>query len=169
MNKKISLLFICVFIGACSSDMSELDAFIEETKRSTVGTVEPLPYYEPYQSYEYRADRNPFEPLDSLSKKQQSKADALPPNINPNRPPEPLESFPLDALLMVGTLEQEGKRWALIRDSDAKLHRVTLGNYMGKNFGKIVEVGPEHITLNETVKDSSDGWTDRTSELRIGD
>lgn len=161
-------LFGVIALSGCSSDMSELDAYIDDVKKNTVGTVKPLPYIEPYQSYEYRSDRSPFVPLDK-KKKEKSDSDELPERLKSKRATEPLEEFPLSALLMVGTLEQNGQRWALVRDSNGKVHNVTVGNYLGKDYGRIIEVTPERLTLIETFKDTSDSWADRTSELRIGD
>lgn len=166
--KKSFIFLSLVFLVACTSDMSDLDRYIEETKKSNVGTVKPLPKFEPYKSYEYRSERNPFVPLEVLARKKKA-AEELPARIKKNRVPEPLESFPLDALVMVGILEQNGSRWGLIRDSDGKVHRVSVGNFMGKDYGEIVKVTPQTIELVETVKDSSDVWVDRKSELRIGE
>ena len=59
---------------------------------------------------------------------------------------------------MVGIFERAGVYYTLLKDSSGKLHRATVGNYLGKNAGRI-----EHITENDTkikewVPDGKGGW-----------
>jgi type IV pilus assembly protein PilP len=85
-----------------------------------------------------------------------------------NRRKEALESFALESLQMVGTLEQKQVRYALIRTSDNNLYRVRPGNYVGQNFGVITSISESAVTLKEVIQDSSSGsWNERTSSLQL--
>lgn len=51
-----------------------------------------------------------------------------------------LEDFSLEALAMVGSLQQDGERWTLIRTQDGTVHRRKTLDYIGKDNGQILKV-----------------------------
>ena len=155
-------------LTACSKDDSDLYEFIATTKASNVGSVKPIPQFEPYESFSYSAAelRDPFVASAELDEDTETKADSLHPERD--RPKQPLESFPLDTLAMVGTLEQGDNRWGLIKDPQNAVHRVKLGNYMGKNEGRIVEITETDILLIEIIPDGIGGYIERDASIAIG-
>jgi type IV pilus assembly protein PilP len=68
---------------------------------------------------------------------------------------------------MVGTMQRDGRRWALIQAPDKSVHRVTKGNRLGENFGAIAEVTETFVTLDERVEDGSGLWTQRVARLNL--
>jgi type IV pilus assembly protein PilP len=64
---------------------------------------------------------------------------------------------------MVGTLAglQEGNLWVLIRDGDGEIHRVQVGNYLGRNHGEIINISETQIDLIEIVPSGQDNWVER--------
>ena len=56
-----------------------------------------------------------------------------------NRRREPLESYPLDSMALVGSLERGGQRVALIRVNNL-LYQVRAGNYLGQNYGRVMAI-----------------------------
>ena len=87
---------------------------------------------------------------------------------DPNRRKEELESYSLDTLRMVGTLEQEEDRWGLVKTSDGTIHRVAPGNYMGQNDGRITRVSEDKIELIELVPTGS-GFLEKEAAIALGD
>jgi type IV pilus assembly protein PilP len=85
-----------------------------------------------------------------------------------NRPKEPLEAFPLDAIQMVGTLAQNKDMYALVR-AGTNLFRVKKGNYMGQNFGLVTAVEEGQINLKEVVQDSGGDWVERSTMLQMSE
>jgi len=83
-----------------------------------------------------------------------------------NRPKEPLESFPLESLKMVGVLQQSKQSFALIR-ADASLYRVRVGNYLGQNFGLVTTISENQIQLRELIQDATGDWAERQSALQL--
>ena len=69
---------------------------------------------------------------------------------------------------MVGTFSKESSKWALIRDPDRVVHRVSVGNYMGKNHGKVGSIKPNEVTLSEFIPDGTGGWIVRDASLALG-
>lgn len=166
MNDQLTLVLLALLLSGCSSDMSDLQAYVDQMKTKFQGSVEPLPTFLPPKLHIYRSERNPFEPLTAV---ERSQASAGSNNSPKDRPLEPLEFFPLDSLAMVGTLQRGGVRWGLIRDAESKIHRVTVGNYLGQDYGSIVSISPSSITITELVQDSAGLWVDRQSQLHIGE
>jgi type IV pilus assembly protein PilP len=68
---------------------------------------------------------------------------------------------------MVGTLAKAGKLWALIDDGQGKVTPVTIGNYMGKNFGKIISTEKLQLEIMEIVADGSNGWVERPRIIKL--
>ena len=80
-----------------------------------------------------------------------------------NRKRQPLESYPLDSLRMVGTIKSRHKRWALVKTPDGAVHQVAKGDFVGKHAGKIVRVSKRKLEIVEKVADQSGQVERRTS------
>jgi len=83
-----------------------------------------------------------------------------------NRPKQPLESLPLDAMSMVGSVHQAGVAFALIK-VDKQLYQVRLGDYLGPNFGRVTRVTENELGLRELVQDAAGEWTERAVTLQL--
>jgi type IV pilus assembly protein PilP len=152
--------------------MSDLHQFVQQTKAQRKGTVRPLPEFEPYQNFVYDASqlRDPFvAKTDVLFDDQDQPVSANGISPNRSRRREPLESYPLDTLKMVGVLEQNEVTWGLIQAPDETIHRVLAGNYAGQNYGEITSISEEKISVYEIIPDGQDGWTEREAALVLGD
>lgn len=169
INFKTPLLcFGLITLTACSQDMSDLQSFIAQTKSAHVGSVKPIPQFKPYESFSYSAAelRDPFVATIDLEEEESTKTSLL--NPDSTRPKQPLEDFPLDTLGMVGILEQNENLWGLIKDPQNIVHRVQVGNYMGKNEGRITEISDSAIYLVEIVSDGIGGYIERDASIAIG-
>lgn len=83
-----------------------------------------------------------------------------------NRRKEPLESFPLDSMTMVGSVNKRGTPYALLK-VDNLLYQVKAGEYLGQNFGKITRITETEITLREIVQDAAGEWIERPTTLQL--
>src|SRR5690606_4524088 len=88
---------------------------------------------------------------------------------DPDRPKEPLESFPLDSLDMVGTLGGPESIIALVMDPGRVIHRILPGQYMGQNDGRVTGVFEDRIELTELVPDGAGGWMERQAQVALDD
>lgn len=69
---------------------------------------------------------------------------------------------------MVGTIRRNGKDWTLMQDPDGGIHRVGLGNYIGRNHGRVIDMGPTYVAVVEIVSDGSeDGWVERPRSIML--
>ncbi len=164
----IALTMLALLATGCSKEVSDLHEFIAQTKASSVGSVRPIPQFKPYLNFAYSASdlRDPFVAAEILSEDPGVVKNSLKPENN--RPKQYLESFPLDALSMVGTLEQNKNSWGLIKDPQNVVHRVQLENYMGKNEGRIVKITETKIHLVEIVPDGIGGYIERDASIATG-
>ena len=169
MNAK-SALFIAscaLLLGACSGEEhSDLREFVKESDKMPGGRIPPLPDVKPYEPFAYNAYdlTDPFKSRKIEPPKTTAKG-GIQPDFNRQR--EALEAFPLENLAMVGTLQQKGQVFALVRAPDKGLYRVSSGNYLGQNFGKIVGITETDIKLKEIVQDSGGNWEVKEQALML--
>lgn len=166
---------LAALLSACSDGrgFKDLDQFMKQAREAPRGVVEPLPEFQAYEAFTYQsADRrSPFEPPIEV----QASLNRKPPetNIKPdeNRPKELLEQYDLKNLSMVGTLKRaDGETlWALVADNEGGIHRVREGNYMGGNFGRVVNITETRIELIEIVPNGQGGWVERPRTLTLSD
>ena len=163
-----------LMLAGCSGgdNVNDLDAFVNETKARAARTarVQPLPTIEPYETYLYQSEsaRDPFERTFAEAEPEDVAA-GTGPRPDFNRRKEALETFPLDTLRMVGTLEQDDQIWAIIHAQDGTIHRVTAGNYLGQNHGRIVAIGEFKTDLLEIVPDGLGGWRERQAAIALSE
>ncbi|MER2494281.1 pilus assembly protein PilP [Catenovulum sediminis] len=171
MNRVLSYICIIFLLSGCGSDITDLQAFTEQTKNTTQPSIEPIPKVEEFESFEYAASgmRSPFvEPEPELIQDKLShNLDCMQPNFR--RTKEPLEKFPLDNIQMRGTMGNKSNLFALASASDGSLYRLGIGNYMGLFHGRIVKITTEHIHLEEMVPDGTGCWEVRKAEITILD
>lgn len=171
----LSLLTGCV---EWVEDDSDLKEFVTAVQAKPAGSIKPLPEFKPYHSFVYKGAsmREPFVPLIpfSVSADVDEEVNAQSDNgIKPDevRAKDYLESFAVDQLDMVGTINQKADNtlWALIRDPNSEIHRVTIGNHMGLNFGEIVSLDERKIELVEIVTNGRGGWMKRSRNLALAE
>ncbi len=154
-------------ITGCSRGDADLREWVAQQKLKKGPPLDPIPVPKTFETFEYREDgrRDPFSPSASEQEEMVNSG----PRPDENRPPEPLESFPLDGLKMMGTLSKGAGLVVLVRDPDNVIHRVRRGNYMGQNNGRITVLAEDHIDLVELVSNGNGGWMERSVSLVLGD
>lgn len=159
-----------VLLAACGGDnFSDLDAFMEEKRARPGGVIAPIPTFKAYEAFAYSATalRSPFDrPIEVRDIQRLQAISAVKPDES--RPKEFLEQFTFDSLQMVGTLERSGDEWTLIKDPEGGIHRVSVGNYLGRNHGKVVEMTDTYVAVVEIVSDgTTDGWVERPRTIEL--
>jgi len=155
---------------------SDLEQYVQEVLQRPAGGVDPIPEFPQVEPYVYLPGGR-LDPFWALSDEQPGDVAAgeggqttLPADwqiIIFNRNKEELETFELDSLRMVGTMDRGGNFWGIIQDPEGVVHRVQLGNYMGKNNGEIVYLAEGQIELRELAQDGQGRWGERTAYLRL--
>lgn len=174
----MSLRFIIVsavtiaLVGCGSSTDDDLRQWMSELRATTKPRVTPLTEPKQFLPQSYSSESS-IEPFNSLKLTQAlrrestqlaSNAALIAPEMT--RRKEPLESYPLDVMVMVGSLDKKGAPTALLK-VDNLLYQVRVGNYLGQNYGKIIRINESSIQLREIVQDATGDWVERTSTLDL--
>ncbi len=163
--KRLPLLFLVLALSGCggSTDFSDLEASMEAIKRKPSGRIDPPPKFQTFENYVYSASllRSPFQPpVEAEPVRLVLQGKQVQPDFN--RPREVLEEFGIESLVMVGVIMRTDNALnALIRDAKLGIQRVKVGNYMGKNHGRITKITPYQIDLVELLPNGSGGWVER--------
>lgn len=155
-----AVLGLILVLAGCGGNQADLHAWVASVKARPGGKIPPVPKPQPYQAYTYKAGgmRSPFLPASKPGS-------GVSPDLH--RKKEFLEQFPLDSLKLVGEITMNGETYALIEDPEGLVHKVTKGNYMGQNNGKITAILPGEIRLTEIVPSGSGGWLKRPASLSL--
>ena len=154
-------IMVALLLSACSTvEHEDIKNWMREQAKDMRGKVAPLPQIKPFPAvaYESEALQAPFSPSKIVTAEPATDKSA------PDRdsPRQPLENFALEDLRVTGAIVNGKFPIALIQPPPPnKPKHVTVGEFMGQNFGRITQITKDGITVLETVKDSNGAWTDR--------
>ena len=141
----------------------------ENTKPIKVKPIEPLP---PVGSFLFNPEglRDPFSPIEKSIDNMADQVIATN-GVQPdfNRHKEELESYSLDTLRMVGTIKMSDTLWSLIKANDGTIHRVSVGNYLGRNHGRILRILQDRVELMEIVPDQPGTWREHQTSIALSE
>ncbi|MNP76837.1 Pilus assembly protein, PilP [compost metagenome] len=67
---------------------------------------------------------------------------------------------------MVGTMVGASGAYALLRGAGA-VHRLKVGDYLGRNEGRVVSVSETRVEVVELVPDGQGAWLERPHSLSL--
>lgn len=172
MSKLLMLAVLGTIAGCGSSSSDELTQWMADQKKQTLPKVTPIA--EPKQfkpeSYSQVTAIEPFsnQKLTQALKREATQSASNGALIAPElaRRKEALESFPLDAMALVGSLVKAGQPVALVK-VDKLLYQVRPGNYLGQNYGRVMKITETEVTLREIVQDAVGEWIERPATLQL--
>ncbi|MDE1461770.1 pilus assembly protein PilP [Spartinivicinus poritis] len=166
--KLIALSALCVLAGCSpSGQFADLEQYIEKVQDEPKGQIPPLPKFRTYEAFAYSASglRSPFLPpvKIEIAKDEQEDSTVKP---DPNRQKEYLENFGIESFEMVGTMSNGARFLGLVKGGDG-IHKVEVGNYLGRNHGKITDISETKISVIEIVPTGKDRWVERPREIEL--
>jgi type IV pilus assembly protein PilP len=163
----VGILYGC---GASSED--DVRQWMVEERNQTRPKVAPIPAPKQFKPEAY-TNATAIEPFSNQKLTQALKRDSAQVAANgalvaPElaRRKEPMESFPLDSMALVGSIIKAGQPVALVR-VDNLLYQVKLGSYLGQNFGRVMKINETEVTLREIVQDAAGEWIERVATLQL--
>lgn len=136
------------------SDFADLQSYMDEVRARPKGTIEPLPKFQPYEAFTYSAAslRSPFQPPVKIDLTVRQKGNKV---IKPDetRVKQFLEGFNIET-------------FALVKGAGG-VHRVRVGDYLGRNDGKVVGISEGKIDVIEIVPDGEGNWLERPRSLTL--
>lgn len=168
MLMRVFMLSLLMSLSACGdSGVGELNAWMDQVKKETRVYVPPISEPKIFLPVAYDGDGliDPFDAAKLLvvfARLKEANDNGLKPNFD--RPREALEAYPIDGMTMVGTIESKGIMKALVRVGTTTF-AVTVGSYIGQNFGRIIGITDSKVDLVETIQDASGEWVERKATL----
>ncbi|MBL4573609.1 MAG: pilus assembly protein PilP [Gammaproteobacteria bacterium] len=162
---------VSLLIAACSpvNNFTDLEEFVNDVNSRPSAPVEPVPEFVPYEGFIYGAasSRSPFDiPVIIDNESGVVLSQDVEPDLE--RISELLENQSLSELAMVGRITSTaGIFEALIEDGFGEVHRVGVGDYMGRNYGRIEEISDMQLNMIEIVPSGNGGWVERPQTLTL--
>lgn len=165
----ISALIATAALAGCGADLDELQQWMEQQRREVKPNVPPLQPPKKFDPQPY-ASADAVEPFSTQKLAVALKRDERAPSsllaAELKRRKEPLEAYPLDSMAMVGSVNKQGRPFALLR-VDGLLYQVKVGDYVGQNYGRILRISEADLMLREVVQDAAGEWIERNSTLQL--
>ena len=164
------LLLTGVVLTGCADRVSLAEAEMQKIQQQPAQPITPPPQPQKIEDFVYGSNnakppRDPFIPQSLLE--LQARVASMP-SVRPdeNRPKEPLEEFELSSLIYRGkVVAPNGQQYGLVQTPDGLVRDVQVGQYMGKNHGRIVEITSTQINLIEIVEDNRLGYVEKSANL----
>lgn len=160
-------MLLCLVGCGRGDDVSDLDAYMNEVRLRPPGKIEPAPTFQSYPTFTYSAAnlRSPFSRqvrIDLAGQKHGSR------NVKPDpaRVKQYLEGFNIEQFEMVGTISNAGGSFALLRGAGG-VHRLKVGDYLGRNDGRIVAISGSQVDVVEIVPDGEGAWLERPRTIPL--
>lgn len=168
----VLLLLSCLLAACGSSKEDDVRAWMVQERNQTKPHVPPIQSPKQFvpEPYSIATAVEPFsnqkltQALKRDSSQSASNAGLVAPELA--RRKEALEAFPLDAMVLVGSIIKAGQPVALVK-VDNLLYQVKLGNYLGLNFGRVTKINETEVTLREIVQDAVGEWIERIATLQL--
>ena len=161
------VLLPVVAVGCQQKEKEDLNQFVAQASRMKAKEIEPLPNIKPVEPFAYNAQEfaDPFNEENLKPRQVVSARSGAGPDTNRRR--EPLENYPLDSLMMVGTLFREDEQRVIIKTPEGAVQTAVVGNYLGQNYGKITSLEENEIVVNEQVLNSAGPWVGRDASIKV--
>ena len=167
----LAVAVLAALTAGCSPGHDELQEWMEQQRRDVKPSVQPLSPPKSFDPQPYLALQQ-VEPFSnqklSVALKQEARQASSLLASELNRRREPLEAYPLDSMIMVGSVERGNQPFALLR-VDNLLYQVKIGDYLGQNYGRVTRMTETEIVLREIVQDAAGEWIERVSTLQLQD
>lgn len=163
-------LSACCLLSACGEgEHEDVKQWMADASRDMRGQIPPLPELKPFPIVSYESANQPDPFSSGRVEPEKKQGGGKQPDFN--RPREQLESYPLESMSFIGVVSKEKSkaRYALVK-IDGVVYQVGRGNYIGQNFGRIVDISDNEIILMETVQDptgQSTDWVERQMTLQL--
>lgn len=166
----LGLMAAAMLTGCAERGHGEIKQWMEEASRDLKGGIPPLPELRPFPAVSYDA-ADKIDPFNALRIEPERKETGGANKPDFDRPREQLEGFPLETISFIGMVDKtKSKARHAVVQVDGIVYQVRKGNYMGQNFGRIVDITPSEIVLKEIVQDptgQTSDWVERQMTLQL--
>ena len=167
--RTVVVIVAMAVLAGCGNgnDFRDLDAYMNEMRLRAPGKIEPTPTFRSYPTFTYDAAnlRSPFsrQVKADLAGRKHGSRNVKP---DPNRVKQYLEGFNIEQFEMVGTISNASGSFALLRGAGG-VHRLKVGDYLGRNDGRIVAISATQVDVVEIVPDGEGAWLERPRTIPL--
>ena len=167
--RTVVVIVAMAVLAGCGNgnDFRDLDAYMNEMRLRAPGKIEPTPTFRSYPTFTYDAAnlRSPFsrQVKADLAGRKHGSRNVKP---DPNRVKQYLEGFNIEQFEMVGTISNAAGSFALLRGAGG-VHRLKVGDYLGRNDGRIVAISATQVDVVEIVPDGEGAWLERPRTIPL--
>lgn len=168
------VLVIALLLSSCASDDNDnLKQWMVENTKGLRGAIPKLPEVMQYIPVPYDAEGllDPFkaskiEP-DAKFKQATGKGSQFQPDFDARELRNSiLEKYPLESIKMIGYLNVNKRPMAVVQ-VDNKVTQISVGDYVGLDFGMVTKITETEVLLRELIQDSAGDWSERNSTLLL--
>ncbi len=171
MNRfsRLCVAGFCAGMAGCDNPQStaQLQAFLQTTQHHEGPAIAPLPPFvrPPVFVYDAANLRSPFQRVheDASGSWQTS---LVKEGVDDSRVRALLESVDLEQFELLGTMSNDRESNALLR-AKGVVHRVKVGDYLGRNNGQIAWIDKTHVEVFEMISDGQGGWLERSLTIPL--
>jgi type IV pilus assembly protein PilP len=155
--------------GCADNGTQEVRQWMDDARREVKVQIPKVSEPKKFVAFAYSGKNqvDPYNPSKlalALAKMQSKSGSSFKPDLDRRR--EPLESYPLDNLKMVGTLQKPGLSYVVLL-ADKAIFQAKVGNYIGQNFGMITKITETEVLIKEIVQDGAGDWVERDAKLEL--
>ena len=161
------IVLAATFSTGCTDRVGSAEQKMQEIRNQPAQPIQPPPQAEIVEDFVYSASnlRSPFIPP-SLVNAQNLPVSNEGVRPDATREKEPLEKYELSELTYRGSvISPEGQLFGLVQLPDGTIASVKVGDYLGVNDGRIVEITSTQINLIEIVPDGRVGYIEKPESL----
>ncbi len=149
--------------------LQEVDQRLNELRERPSGRqIEALPEFpEPLlATYTQSHRRDPFTPDRPIVQTERDAEDSgIAPDLD--RIPSELERYELDSLALRGIMRRGNHARALLMTPEQRVVSVHVGDYIGRNHGRITQITATSVMLTELISDNRGRWQEREQQLTL--
>ena len=157
-------------LAGCDDAQStaHLHAYLQAAPQSTSAFIAPVPSVEPARAVAYEASalRSPFQVVREGGSGSWQVSLLVADELDIDRSRQFLEGLDLEQFEMVGTFSNDQGASALLR-ADGIVHRLKVGDYLGRNDGRIVAISATQVDVVEIVPDGEGAWLERPRTIPL--
>lgn len=156
----IAIFSAVILLAGCSgdNDTSDLQRYVDGLKKNPSKNANLLQQFHWQQESSYSGQnlRSPFP-------QQAASADSKQLTLLP------LERYPLDALHLVGIVQENNALYGVLLAPDGKIYPTRIGDRIGSQQGKVVEINEREVIIDEPVHFESGELSEHKVSLRLKD
>ncbi|WPN47594.1 MULTISPECIES: pilus assembly protein PilP [unclassified Pseudomonas] len=168
-RRNLTVVLLMGVLGGCGAgdDVGDLDAYMSRMRLRAPDKIEPTPAFRSYPTFTYSAAnlRSPFSKQIRIDR-EGHKPGSRNVGPDPDRVRQYLEGFNIEQFEMVGTLSNATGSFALLRGAGG-VHRLSVGDYLGRNDGRIVSISSSQVEVVEIVPDGDGAWLERPRTISL--